>query len=234
MLGARDDVPRLLAACDVVVHASVLAEPFGRVLVEAMLAGRPVVATRAGGVPEVVTDGETGVLVPPGDARALTEALDALRRDPARIAQLAVIYRKANEFTKLARTRADELDKVQRSSFYLADHFDQLPCVALPLVHGRPPTDGGAFFQASMWGSVFPTVWSFMLACRLHDLGTVLTTLALFYEDEILDLLGVDRDTYTLSCIVPVAHLRDPSPSESPRDGDRTHLHWNQLPEEQP
>jgi glycosyltransferase involved in cell wall biosynthesis len=82
-------VPRLLAACDVVVHASVLAEPFGRVLVEAMLAGRPVVATRAGGVPEVVTDGETGVLVPPGDARALTEALDALRRDPARVAQLA-------------------------------------------------------------------------------------------------------------------------------------------------
>jgi glycosyltransferase involved in cell wall biosynthesis len=89
MLGSRDDVPRLLAACDVVVHASILAEPFGRVLVEAMLAGRPVVATRAGGVPEVVTDDETGVLVPPGDARALTEALDALRRDPARVARLA-------------------------------------------------------------------------------------------------------------------------------------------------
>jgi len=89
MLGARDDVPRLLTACDVVVHASVLAEPFGRVLVEAMLAGRPVVATRAGGVPEVVCDGETGVLVPPGDVRALREALDALRRDPARVAALA-------------------------------------------------------------------------------------------------------------------------------------------------
>ena len=89
MLGARDDVPRLLTACDVVVHASVLAEPFGRVLVEAMLAGRPVIATGAGGVPEVVTDGETGVLVPPGDARALGEALDGLRRDPVRSASLA-------------------------------------------------------------------------------------------------------------------------------------------------
>ena len=89
MLGARDDVPRLLAACDVVVHASVLAEPFGRVLVEAMLAKRPVVATAAGGVPEVVSDGETGVLVPPGDAQALGEALDALRRDPARVAALS-------------------------------------------------------------------------------------------------------------------------------------------------
>ena len=89
MLGARDDVPRLLAACDVAVHASVLAEPFGRVLVEAMLAGRPVIATDAGGVPEVVTDGETGVLVPPGDARALGEAIDALRREPMRGAALA-------------------------------------------------------------------------------------------------------------------------------------------------
>ena len=89
MLGARDDVPRLLSACDVVVHASVLAEPFGRVVVEAMLAGRPVIATGAGGVPEVVTDGETGVLVPPGDARALGEALDALRREPVRRAALA-------------------------------------------------------------------------------------------------------------------------------------------------
>jgi glycosyltransferase involved in cell wall biosynthesis len=89
MLGARDDVPRLLAACDVVVHASVLAEPFGRVLVEAMLAGRPVVATDAGGVPEVVTDGETGVLVPPGDAYALGDALTSLRHDASRAAALA-------------------------------------------------------------------------------------------------------------------------------------------------
>ena len=89
MLGARTDVPRLLAACDVVVHPSVLAEPFGRVIVEAMLAGRPVVATRTGGVPEVVADGETGVLVPPDDARALGDALEALRRDAARATTLA-------------------------------------------------------------------------------------------------------------------------------------------------
>ena len=89
MLGARDDVPRLLAACDAVVHASVLAEPFGRVIVEAMLSSRPVIATRAGGVPEVVTDGETGVHVPPGDARTLGEALEALRQDAVRSATLA-------------------------------------------------------------------------------------------------------------------------------------------------
>ncbi|MDB4883292.1 MAG: glycosyl transferase group 1 [Gemmatimonadetes bacterium] len=89
MLGPRDDIPRLLAACDVVVHTSVLAEPFGRVLVEAMLAKRAVVASRAGGVPEVVTDGATGLLVPPGDVGALRDALELLRKNPARMAQLA-------------------------------------------------------------------------------------------------------------------------------------------------
>jgi glycosyltransferase involved in cell wall biosynthesis len=111
MLGARDDVPRLLAACDVVVHASVLAEPFGRVLVEAMLAGRPIVATRAGGVPEVVTDGETGVLVPPGDARALGDALDALRREPVRAATLA---RRGSVHARLRFSREAMLAGVQR------------------------------------------------------------------------------------------------------------------------
>jgi glycosyltransferase involved in cell wall biosynthesis len=54
-----------------------------------MLAGRPVVATNAGGVPEIVTDGETGVLVPPGDAPALGEAIHSLRRDATRAAALA-------------------------------------------------------------------------------------------------------------------------------------------------
>jgi glycosyltransferase involved in cell wall biosynthesis len=111
VLGARDDVPRLLAACDVVVHPSVLAEPFGRVLVEAMLARRPVVATRAGGVPEVVTDGETGLLVPPGDADALGEVLDALRRDPAWGAALA---RHGNERARRRFSRAAMLDGVDR------------------------------------------------------------------------------------------------------------------------
>jgi glycosyltransferase involved in cell wall biosynthesis len=111
VLGARDDVPRLLAACDVVVHPSVLAEPFGRVLVEAMLARRPVVATRGGGVPEVVTDGETGVLVPPGDAGALGEVLDALRRDPAWGAALA---RHGNERARRRFSRAAMLDGVDR------------------------------------------------------------------------------------------------------------------------
>lgn len=87
-LGFRHDIPELMRACDVVVHASVYPEPFGRVIVEGMLAGRPVIATRAGGVTEILDD-QTGVLVPPNDADALARAIDALAADPAGAARLA-------------------------------------------------------------------------------------------------------------------------------------------------
>ena len=82
-LGHREDVPAVLEAFDLFVMPS-LFEPFGRVLIEAMAASRPVVAARAGGVPEIVLDGETGLLVPPGDDAALAEASLALLADPAR------------------------------------------------------------------------------------------------------------------------------------------------------
>ena len=88
-LGFRHDVPTLMRAADVIVHASALPEPFGRVIVEGMLAQRPVIATAAGGVGEIIDDGRTGVLVPPGDAAALAAAVQALRNDPSRAAALA-------------------------------------------------------------------------------------------------------------------------------------------------
>lgn len=87
-LGFRADVPALMRASDAVVHASVYPEPFGRVIVEGMLAARPVIATRAGGVTEIVDD-DTGVLVPPNDAGALVRAIDALAADPAHAAAMA-------------------------------------------------------------------------------------------------------------------------------------------------
>jgi glycosyltransferase involved in cell wall biosynthesis len=80
--GERTDVPRLMAACDVFVMASEW-EGFGLVFVEAMAAGKPVVATHVSGIPEVVLDGETGVLVPPRDPHALAVALLRLIDDPA-------------------------------------------------------------------------------------------------------------------------------------------------------
>lgn len=76
--GARRDVPQLVALSEVVVHSATDAEPFGRVVVEGMAGGRPVVGADAGGVPEIIEDGVTGVLVPPGDAELLGKEVAGL------------------------------------------------------------------------------------------------------------------------------------------------------------
>lgn len=81
--GAREDVPECLVALDLFVLPS-LNEGMGRALIEAMAVGCPVVATRVGGVPDIVADGTTGLLVPPRDDRALAEAMLTLLRDRSR------------------------------------------------------------------------------------------------------------------------------------------------------
>jgi glycosyltransferase involved in cell wall biosynthesis len=81
--GFRSDVADVMNACDIIVHTSVRPEPFGRVILEGMLLGKAVVATAAGGVPELIRDGETGFLAPPGDAARLAERLIPLLQDAA-------------------------------------------------------------------------------------------------------------------------------------------------------
>jgi glycosyltransferase involved in cell wall biosynthesis len=76
--GFRTDIPRIMAASDVVVHSASEPEPFGRVIVEAMAAGRPVVATAAGGVLDIIEDQDTGLLVPPKNAALMAQAIQHL------------------------------------------------------------------------------------------------------------------------------------------------------------
>ena len=91
--GFRSDAAALMRDLTVVVHASRTPEPFGQVLIEAMAAARPVVATAGGGVAEVVVDGTTGLLVPPEDPAALADAIAALLGDPARAAAMGTAGR---------------------------------------------------------------------------------------------------------------------------------------------
>jgi glycosyltransferase involved in cell wall biosynthesis len=81
-LGYRQDIPDLLACCDVFVLSS-LYEGFPLSILEAMAAGKAVVATSVGGIPEAVLDGETGILVPPGDSLALARAIQEILSDPS-------------------------------------------------------------------------------------------------------------------------------------------------------
>ena len=79
--GFREDVVGELERFDVLVHASVIPEPFGQVVTEGLAAGLPVLAAAAGGPAEIIENGKTGILYPPGDADALAEGLVRLARD---------------------------------------------------------------------------------------------------------------------------------------------------------
>jgi len=87
-VGHRGDVARVLAAMDLLVHTPIAPEPFGRVLIEGMAAAKPVVASAAGGVLEIVLNGQTGLLVEPGDVQGFAEAMLSLLRHPERAAAL--------------------------------------------------------------------------------------------------------------------------------------------------
>jgi len=86
--GFRTDVPRLLAASDIFVLPS-LQEAAGTALLEAMSAGLPCIGTQVGGIPEILTHGQTGLLVPPADAKAISNAIVQLLENPDQARSLA-------------------------------------------------------------------------------------------------------------------------------------------------
>ena len=95
-LGTQKDIPGILAHLDLVVLATTTHEAFGRVIVEAQACGVPVVATRVGGVIDIIEDGKNGLLVPPADPKSMAEAVFKIYKDPALARVLA-----ENAFTKV-------------------------------------------------------------------------------------------------------------------------------------
>jgi len=104
-----------LRRADVVVHSAVRPEPFGLVVVEAMLAGRAVVASAAGGPAEIVEDGATGLLTPPGDADALAAAIERLLDDDELRARLGRAARAAARARFSARGMASRFEDLYDS-----------------------------------------------------------------------------------------------------------------------
>lgn len=92
-LGHRNDVPQLLSGVDLMVHPTT-GEAFGIVLIEAMAQGTPILASNTGAIPEIVVDGETGVLVPSRNANALAHEIELLKGDPQTRSDLGQLARK--------------------------------------------------------------------------------------------------------------------------------------------
>jgi glycosyltransferase involved in cell wall biosynthesis/SAM-dependent methyltransferase len=118
VLGFRKDAADVIASSDVFVLPS-LADSMPLVVLEAMLAGKPVVATRSGGAAEMIVDGETGFLVPVGDPPALARAILALLEDPERMAAMG---RRGKERAQAVFSHEQFIQKFERV-------FDQLASV---------------------------------------------------------------------------------------------------------
>ena len=117
--------------------------------------------------------------------------------------------------------------KVMASSAHLFEHLHEVPVHVIPCIEGR--LDGAPLAdQATTFGSIFPAVWSFMLAARSRGLGTSLTTVHLEREAEMAELLGIPHDAVTQVALIPVAHTIGDRFSPAARRGIEEVVHWEQ------
>ncbi len=115
-LGFRSDIPEIIDGLTVLVHASITAEPFGQVIIEGMVAGKPVVATDGGGAQEIVISGETGLLVPMNDVASMAEAILFLLDNP----DIAL------EMGRRGQQRALEHFSIERTARNIEAVYDQI------------------------------------------------------------------------------------------------------------
>jgi glycosyltransferase involved in cell wall biosynthesis len=111
-LGFRRDIPTLMKCMDIIVHTSIVAEPLGRVILEGMLACKPVIATRAGGAAEILSDGQNGLLVTPGSVNELLSAIQLLCGNRKLCEELASAGRRRAESAYSLETMADRVRQI--------------------------------------------------------------------------------------------------------------------------
>jgi nitroreductase len=102
----------------------------------------------------------------------------------------------------------------------------EAPVLLVPCIWGRVDGQPTAE-QAGVWGSILPAVWSFMLAARLHGLGTVWTTVHLYYEQEAAEVLGIPYEHVTQTALIPVAYTLGTDFKPAPRIPLESVLHWD-------
>ncbi len=132
--------------------------------------------------------------------------------DAAVRAQVGALYRRASE-SYVASLRAadpdlDETTRTFRSSSRLWHHLGDVPVLLVPCLEREPwhlTSEARGYVDASVYGTIFPAVWSFQLACRSRGLGTCFVTSVLKLEDELREVLAIPSH-FAIGGLVAVAH----------------------------
>ncbi|HYB99158.1 MAG TPA: nitroreductase family protein [Candidatus Limnocylindrales bacterium] len=153
--------------------------------------------------------------------------------DQAKKKALADLYRRGFElYAQMPREerpaddpRQQQMPRVVDSAVYLAQTMEQAPVFVIPCIEGRFE-EAPQFAQASMYGSILPAVWSFMLAARARGLGSAWTTIHLMFEQEAAELLGIPRNV-TQAALLPVAYFTGDDFKPAKRIPAREVTYWD-------
>ena len=124
---------------------------------------------------------------------------------------LGEIYGRGKQFIAQARAQIDAGDaqtqRVYDSAEWLLDHIGDAPALVIPCLEGRLPEGAPNGMAASVYGSIYPAMWSFQLALRSRGLGSTLTTIHLFFEKDVAALLNMPEDVMQVA-LLPVAYTK--------------------------
>jgi nitroreductase len=155
--------------------------------------------------------------------------------DPAKKKFIADAYRNGGEMMagsgyppplEPGDPREHVMPKVMESAGYLGEILEQVPVFVIACVRGRVESVPMVIAQASTYGSILPAAWSFMLALRSRGLGTAWTTIHLFQEQAISELLGIPDD-WTQTVLFPVAYYTGDDFKPAHRLPSDTMTHWD-------
>ena len=155
--------------------------------------------------------------------------------DPAKKKFIADAYRSGGEMMagsgyppplEPGDPREHVMPKVMESAGYLGEILEQVPVFVIACVRGRVESVPMVIAQASTYGSILPAAWSFMLALRSRGLGTAWTTIHLFQEKPISELLGIPDD-WTQTVLFPVAYYTGDDFKPAHRLPSDTMTHWD-------
>jgi len=155
--------------------------------------------------------------------------------DPAKKKFIADAYRSGGEMMagsgyppplEPGDPREHVMPKVMESAGYLGEILEQVPVFVIACVRGRVESVPMVIAQASTYGSILPAAWSFMLALRSRGLGTAWTTIHLFQEQGISELLGIPDD-WTQTVLFPVAYYTGDDFKPAHRLPSDAMTHWD-------